>query len=367
MWEAFPCKKSSHIVNFAQELGQSTMQINQHQKCMESVLRILRDAGIRFACRKNSMETHETDIAFDILPRKGILVVAYYPGLAPRQLQTLLRARPAVTAPNRHFGVCVRQMTWSLLDACKEAGVALFDMSGNAYLRLPGVYIERMRPSREQGPEPASGTVFTAKASRILRAFLYRFPQDWLQADLIPATGLSAGYVSTLLKRLQGQNYITNRRGMLHLEDPDRLLNDWVAHYRFDRHRKMSFAMSAGNYEAGVDKLGKALTASVTRFVWTGWTGAHLRAPYSTPTTYMAYVSETPKVMDGVFPVENGGNVVLCMPHDAGVFQFATHSRAGEIASDAQLYLDLIRMPGRAKEMAEALRYQCLDFSRRAQ
>lgn len=340
------------------------MKLDTEHRAIEAVARMLKEAGIRFEKRLEPPGPQRADVEFRLLASGETLFVSYHPGIAPLQLKSLLMQMRKMTGPKRLMGICVRRMTWSLLEACKEANVALFDLEGNAYLRLPGVYIERIRPSRENGPEPASGTVFTAKAARLVRAFLHRYPHDWVQANLVRETGLSAGYVSTLVKRLVGQGYASDRLGLLYLDDPERMLNDWVAHYRFDRHQRLSYAISASSYEDGIKKLGNELKASAEQFAWTGWTGAHLRAPYATPSHYMAYVAAAPKQMKSIFPVEKEGNVTLYVPQDEGVFQFTTSSKTGEIVSDAQLYVDLCRMPGRAKEQADALRHHCLEFSR---
>jgi hypothetical protein len=293
------------------------------------------------------------------------LLVAYHSGLAPHQVPLALAQLRKRLRAGQLPAICVRRLSWSLLDKCRESKVAVFDVEGNAWMRVPGIYIERLRPNREIAPEPTSGTVFTAKASRILRGFLKRYQESWSQGDIIRETGLSAGYVSTLTKRLIAQGYLRKGGSLLRLEDPERLLDDWRAHYRFDRHVKHTFAIGAGNYEEGVKKLRETLEAAGTAFAWTGWTGAYLRAPYATPTSYMAYVSEIPRRLPGVFPVDSDGNVTIYVPQDAGVLQFTTETPSGPVVSDAQLYLDLCRMPGRAKEQAEALRHARLDFARK--
>lgn len=340
------------------------MKSDVQHVAIDAVSRVLKETGVRFTrVIKPSRKSGGGSAEFRLGPRREALAVEYHPGLTSFQLNAVLERLKKEVGPKQRLALCVRRMTWSLLDTCKESGVALFDLEGNAYVRLPGLYIERFRPSRENAPEPASGTVFTAKAMRLVRAFLKRYPHDWRQSRLVRETGLSAGYVSILTKRLVEQGYVCDRFGMLYLDDPERLLNDWVAHYRFDRHRRLSFAISAGNYGEGVKKLGDVLTASGNRFAWTGWTGAFLRTPYAIPANYTAYVAKRPGEMKGVFPVEKQGNVTLYVPHDEGVFQFTTLSDAGEIVSDGQLYVDLCRMPGRAKEQADALRHEHLDFA----
>lgn len=342
------------------------MKSNGQENVKKAVHRALKESGVPATIRP-SLDEKGRDLEIALPAVEDTLLIEYHSGLAPYQVPAVLAQLRKRAKPGQRLGLCVRKLTWSLLDKCRESKVAVFDLEGNAYLRLPGVYIERLRPSQASEPAPSSGTVFTAKASRVVRAFLNRYPYDWRQVQLVRETGLSAGYMSTLLKRLTSQGYVRDRQGLLYLDDPERLLNDWLAHYRFDRHRKLNYAISAGSYEEGVEKLGAALRGSGESFVWTGWTGAHLRAPYATPTLYMAYVAQEPKKLKDVFPVEKQGNVALYVPQDEGVFQFTNESAAGAVVSDAQLYLDLCRMPGRAKEQAEALRHARLDFARKTQ
>ena len=325
--------------------------------------RALKDSGVglRFSTSASD-ESKELEIHLS----GGVeLLATYYSGLATQQVALALAHLRKRLKRSQLPAICVRRLTWSLLDKCRDLKVAVFDVEGNAWLRLPGLYIERLRPSREGAPEPSSGTVFTSKATRMVRAFFNRYPGSWSQTDIVRATGLSAGYVSTLTKRLVAQGYVREGESLLWLDDPERLLDEWRVHYRFDRHVKHTFAVSAGGYEDGIKKLQAALETADVAFAWTGWTGAYLRAPYTTPSTYMAYVTEIPKKLAGVFPVEGGGNVTLYVPQDAGVLQFTTETPTGPVVSDAQLYLDLCRMPGRAKEQAEALRFARLDFARK--
>jgi hypothetical protein len=170
----------------------------------------------------------------------------------------------------------------------------------------------------------------------MVRALLQRFPDPISQVSIVRETELSKGYVSTLTQRLTAQSYAREGGGSIFLNDPERLLQDWLGHYRFDRHVKHTYAISAGNYDEGVSKLRTALEEAGIAFAWTGWTGAHLRAPYATPTLYTAYISEVPKKLTGVFPVESGGNVTLYVPQDAGVLQFTTKSPSGPVVSEAE-------------------------------
>jgi hypothetical protein len=76
----------------------------------------------------------------------------------------------------------------------------------------------------------------------------------------------------------------------------------------------------------------------------------------------MAYVNKIPDELNAMFPVNDGGNVILYLPQDEGVFQFTTDSEYGPVVSDAQLYVDLSKMPGRAEEQAVFLKEHNLNW-----
>jgi len=165
---------------------------------------------------------------------------------------------------------------------------------------------------------------------------------------------------------LQSDRYLFLIGGIISLSDPDRLLDDWVAHYRFDRHVRKEYAISFNTYEEGLQKLSDELNRLKVKFAFTGWSGAFLKAPYGIPPLIMAYVGNIPDLHDStvLFPVQprQNGNVILYQPQDEGVFKFSEEANAFPVISAPQLYLDMSRMPGRAKEQAEALREKLLNY-----
>ena len=260
----------------------------------------------------------------------------------------------------------VRRASRPLFERCRQAGMCLLDAEGNAFLKLPGVYVERYSASKPPPRPPVAGTVFTARSSRIVAALLADPAKAWSQAELGRATGVSPGYVSTRVRLLQEQGYVRSRIGALRVAEPDRLLDDWATFYRFDRHRQSRFAISMSTYDQGITKLTAELGRCGIVFAHTGWTGAFLRAPYGTSTVLMTYVDRVPSAGETklIYPTASEGNVILLLPHDDGVFRFTTDCGGqGRVVSDAQLYVDLMKMPGRAREQADALRERRLDFS----
>ncbi|MFZ2655972.1 MAG: type IV toxin-antitoxin system AbiEi family antitoxin [Victivallales bacterium] len=264
--------------------------------------------------------------------------------------------------------IITRRITENAFDCCKKNNIAVIDLNKNVLLKLPGLVIERYREPKEGNKHlGTSGTVFSAKASRIVRALLSRPQMPWEQAKLVDKTGITQGYASQILAKMQSEKYIFQIGGFIKLIDPDRLLNDWVAHYRFDRHKKNEFALNFNSYDEGLRKLSDELKRIGIKSALTGWSGAFILAPYGVPPKIMAYVQKVPATKDSpvLFPVERDGNVVLYLPHDEGVFQFNSNTTGNEycpVVSEAQLYLDLSKMPGRAKEQAEHFKEECLKW-----
>jgi len=282
----------------------------------------------------------------------------------PKDIDALVHRR--LPSQDSVLLLIVRRISRPSFERCRQSGLCVLDLEGSAYLKLPGVYVERYTESKPQARPRVAGTVFTAASSRIVRALLADPRRVWTQPELAWATQISAGYVSTRVRLLLEQGYVRSRAGAISLADPGRLLDDWGTFYRFDRHRQHRFALSMANYEQGIGKLTAELRRCGVAFAYTGWTGAFLRSPYGIPTVLMAYVDRLPPSDDTktLHPVQSEANLVLLLPHDEGVFQFTQDcGDQGWVVSDAQLYVDLMKMPGRAREQADALRQQRLDYS----
>ena len=248
---------------------------------------------------------------------------------------------------------------------CVELNIFVLDASANGIIRLPQFSYERFVELRKRRRPPVSGTPFSSKASRIVRAFLSEPDRDWSQSDLAKSTKITQGYASKCLKLLADYSYIVMTKDSLwRVNSPEVLLDDWATHYRFDRHKLYRFAFSSSTYDDGLQKLRNKLYSAGIQYAYTGWSGAHLRAPYAIPPKTMVYVKSLPDdpTKLGLYPVEERENVLLILPHDEGVFQFTIYVDGLLVVSDAQIYLDLKRLPGRAGEQAELLRKRCMQW-----
>lgn len=273
----------------------------------------------------------------------------------------------ALLRPHREEGtypvMVANDISRGFFEQCREAGINILDDKGNGVVHFPGFRYERFIEETHKGRPSVKGTPFPMKASRIVRALLSDPARDWSQTELAAAIGVSQGYLSIQQKNLERAGYIMVERRRLRLVDHARLLSDWASHYRWDRHRKSRYVFNAVAYEEGLARLDTVLRGRGIGYAFTGWSGAFLRAPYGIPDRWMAFVEKEPDLPAelGLFPVEQGENMLLIVPQDLGAFQFAQEINGLRVVSDPQLYVDLRKMPGRAVEQAEVLRNKYLD------
>lgn len=336
------------------------------EKGISILLKELKKRNISVLVKKDvTFYEQKRDAIIEINKLNRKFIVEVKSQFYPQQIEKIAFAYGFENEENSNYNplLITQRITESSFDICKENGMCVIDLTGNILLNLPGLYIERYRHTKHERKRGTSGTVFTAKASRLVRALLAYPNKEWTHSELVEKTKVSAGYASTQIDKMKKEQYISKLQNTIKLIDPEKMLNDWRSAYRFDRYRGRNFyAMNTSNYDNGLKKMKKSLLGSGVEFAFTGWSGAYIRAPYSTSHLYMAYVDHFPVELESMFPVDNSGNVILYLPQDEGVFQFTTQSEYGPVVSDTQLYLDLSEMPGRAIDQADYLKEQTLHW-----
>lgn len=245
--------------------------------------------------------------------------------------------------------------------------VSWMDLSGNADIRGPNVRILiEGQPNRFAGPGRPS-TAFSPRASRIARVMLANPDRRWSQSELVHETGLSGGYVSKVVGRLVEDELVVLKPGdgRLALRSPSTMLEAWTQVYDFAKHSAAKFHMVgrtgpevlaslAGRLQvAGVDHAATGLAAAwqISQF-----------ADFRLTTFFVAEPLLNPETL-GLRPVEQGENVWIVVPCDAGVFYAAKDINGVRCVHPVQAYVDLAGQPERAKEAAAELRSHHLGWS----
>lgn len=244
------------------------------------------------------------------------------------------------------------------------------DLNGRLFLVGEGYYINREPLIAKYRNPVAEPSLFSAKASRIVRFLLAERKTLWTegeivgctQGDIVETTETSRGYVSRILGVLETEGYVERasyaggRQALFRLKDFDRLLDAWVREDDFaKRVRRVEFSVLASDPVEIARQVRDALEGET--FCFTQWMAAWLRKPYTTPPVVSVYVPEgAPSRIELGRKVSGGGNLWLLVPEDPGVFQLRQKEDGFPLVCDPQIYLDLAGAGLRGPEAAETLR-----------
>lgn len=241
---------------------------------------------------------------------------------------------------------------------CEDAGVAWLDLSGNARLVTPGLYVRSVgnRNSFRRPGRPESA--FSPKGSRVARWLLINPRQIVRQRVLASTVGLDEGHVSRVVGKLREMGLVERCEGGIRVADPDRLLDAWHEEYRFDRHTLIRGHIAVAANEMVSEKIAHSLpgeayavTGLAAAWYWTQFAGYRLST---------VYLSEPPseELLErlGFRNDPRGANTWIVVPQDQGVFDGASSLKGVRCVHPIQVYLDLKAHPERATEAAQEIR-----------
>jgi len=250
---------------------------------------------------------------------------------------------------------------------CDEHNVTWLDLSGNAHIKAPGLFINvEGKPNRfkSAGRPP---NLFAPKSSRIARQLLIQPDRALNQRELSQAADLDEGYTSRIVRRFEESGLIVrDEKGLLKPKDPEHLLDAWHEAYDFMRHRVIKGHVAARSGEELLHKIAGVLEKQAPGYAATGLCAAWLYSHFANFRLTTFYLPNTPgnELFDalGFREDEKGANTWLVVPNDEGVFHGSEAKEGIRCVHGVQVYLDLKDHPERSAEAASRLRQDYLKW-----
>ena len=252
----------------------------------------------------------------------------------------------------------------SAAEILRERGHGYLDLAGNGWLSFDGIYIERKGNPNRFSERSELRTLFSPKASRVLRVLLMHPNEPWRMAALAEAADVSLGLVAKVKPLLLDREWAADTSHGLVLTAPGSAVDAWAASFR-RRSAQVHDYYGFGTVGEIEERLASAAKGMDARYALAEFSGTERLAPhvrYSRATAYIeSEVLEEVARQAELRPVETGPNVRVYEPYDDGVFFGSTQIGGVEVAHPVQLYIDLKKAKGRGEEAADFLRRQVLE------
>jgi hypothetical protein len=246
----------------------------------------------------------------------------------------------------------------------KSKEVGYFDLAGNALIDFGPLFISVAgRPSRNPVQRKLK-SLFAAKSSRILRVLLTNPRKTWYVQDLAVEAGVSIGLASKLKQRLLELEFVDDTRAGVVLMKPGDLLDEWAGAYSYQKNDIFKF-YSPNTAPQVESRVSEFVRKKELRYALTMFSGAARVSPFVRYNFSAFYFSGSMLELEQQLelePTDSGANVWAFRPFDDGVYYGMQNVGGVQIASNVQLYLDLINCKGRGEEQARALREKLLRY-----
>jgi len=281
-------------------------------------------------------------------------------------------AAPDASAEQRVPLVAADAISPGAKELLREEQVGYFDSGGSFFLPARGAYVYIEKPPPKTFVKSLR-SLFSGRRAQVLHALLRRHHQ-WVSvkelAEQSHASPATVSQVMTELERfdwldMQGQGPRKERL----LREPDALLDAWSKQVAANRPPALRrYYVPAIKPLDLPGRLGRALEQHDVAYAITHEAAAQRYSPYLSSVSQLRCRLMPGRAADealgtlDVRVVNEGANLAIIEAKSSGELLFREKLDEVWLASPIQVYLDLLRGEGRAKEMAEHLRHERIGF-----
>ncbi len=250
--------------------------------------------------------------------------------------------------------------------------VGYYDSGGSLFLPASNIYVYVDKPP-PKSLSRSIRSVFSGRRAQVLHAVLLRHREWFGVKDIAYQARVSPATASQVLMEMEKFEWVVSRgQGpgkKRHLQEPGALLDAWVHQQTVMRPLSMRrYFVPSARAEGLVEKFAEVCAESKAEYAITHEAAGQLYAPYlSAVSQVRCRLLDSPAAdralgaMDARF-VDQGANLAVIEAKSPSELQFRESVNGIWLASAVQVYLDLMRSEGRARELAKHLRHEKIRF-----
>ncbi|MEC9368702.1 MAG: hypothetical protein VX871_08415 [Pseudomonadota bacterium] len=257
-------------------------------------------------------------------------------------------------------------------DLLRGEGVGYYDSGGSMFLPAESIYVYIDKPP-PKNLSKSIRSLFSGRRAQVLQVLLMQ-PTEWFgvksvaeQAKVSPATA------SQVLAELEKFDWVISRgqgpSKERHLREPGALLDAWVKQLSVMRSPAMRrYFVPAARAEVLVDKFAEACAVHNADYAITHEAAGQHYTPFLSTFSQVRCRLMAGAAADRALGeldarvVTEGANLAVIEVKSPGELLFREQVDGVWLASPVQVYLDLMRGEGRAKELAQHLRRERIGF-----
>ena len=257
-------------------------------------------------------------------------------------------------------------------DLLRDERVGYYDSGGSLFLPAGNIYVYVDKPP----PKSLSKSIrslFSGRRAQVLHAVLIRHGGWFGVKEIAEQARVSSATASQVLTELERFDWVVSRgqgpRKERQLREPGALLDAWAKQLAVMRPLAMRrYFVPSVRAEGLVESFAEVCTANKAEYAITHEAAGQRYAPFlSTVSQVRCRLLAGPAAervlgaLDARF-VDQGANLAVIEVKSSGELLFRELVNGTWLASPVQVYLDLMRGDGRAREMATHLRHERLGF-----
>lgn len=317
----------------------------------------------------------DAKIDLDVAGKSIVLLVAARKSVFPRDVRQALwqlKSPQHGHSPDVQHLLIAESLSPGAKELLRAERIGYFDSGGSLFLPAAGAYVYIDKPAPKTA-EKAVRSLFSGRRAQVLHALLIHHEAWFGVTEVAARAQVAPSTVSDVLTELERFDWLVSRgQGPgkeRHLRDPGALLDAWAKQLVTQRAPVLRRYFVPGlKSEALIERLDQLLDTHQVAYAVSYEAAAQRYAPFLSgisqvrvrllPTTG----AETAMAELRARAVNEGANLAVIEAKSAGELLFRQNVGGIWLASPVQVYLDLLRGEGRAKDMADHLRKERIGF-----